>query len=117
MSTFALITWFAMGQPPQPGQAVNQTAQMLQSLGLMVVLFVVMYVVMIRPQQIKAKEQDKLLKSLKRGDKVITSSGIVGVVVAVNDRTITLRSADTKLELLKSAVTDITERSGDTAEA
>lgn len=117
MNNFALITWFALAPQTQPGQPVNPTAQMLQMLGTMVFFIVVMYLVMIRPQQKKAKEQEQLLKSLKRGDKVITSSGIVGVVVAVNERTVTVRSADTKLELLKSAVSDISERSGESAEA
>lgn len=117
MNIFAFIAWFALTPPPQPGQQVNPTAQMLQMVGTMAFFIVVMYLVMIRPQQKKAKEQEQLLKALKRGDKVVTSSGIVGVVVAVNERTVTIRSADTKLELLKSAVSDITERSGESAEA
>ena len=66
-----------------------------------------------RPQQRKAKEHDSLMKTLRSGDKIVTSSGIVGIVVSVKDKTVAIRSADTKLEILKSAVTEITERSGE----
>jgi preprotein translocase subunit YajC len=82
-------------------------------LGTLVFFFVVMYFLMIRPQQKKAKEHAKLLKSLKAGDKVVTNGGILAVVVTVKERTVTIRSADTKLEVLKSAVTEVVERAGD----
>ena len=50
------------------------------------------------------------MKSIKAGDKVTTSSGIIGIVVTVKDRSVSIRSADTKLEVLKSAISEITER-------
>ena len=56
-----------------------------------------------------------MLKAMKAGDKVVTTGGVVGTVVSVKDRTISLRSAETKLEVLKSAISEITERSGDAA--
>ena len=83
---------------------------MLQMLGMVVFFIVVMYFVMIRPQQKKAREHDQLLKSLKPKDKIVTSGGVVGIVVSVGERSLTIRSADTKLEVLKSAVAEITER-------
>ena len=96
---------------PPPGTQPNPTGQMFQMLGMVVFFIVVMYFIMIRPQQKKAKEHDLLLKSLKPKDKIVTSGGVVGIVVSVGERSITIRSADTKLEVLKSAVTEITERS------
>ena len=78
---------------------------------------VVFYFILFRPQQKRAKEHANLLKAIKAGDKVVTSSGIVGVVVAVKERTISLRSADTKLEVLKSAVAEISERGGESNES
>ena len=69
----------------------------------------------IRPQQKRTKELNKLLASLKPGDKIVTGSGIIGTVVSVKDKSISLRSADTKLEILKSSVADVTERSSDGA--
>ena len=79
----------------------------------MALIFVIMYFMMIRPQSQQRKRQAQLLETLKSGDKVVTSSGIVGVVVTVKDRTVSLRSADAKMEVTKSSVTEILERSGD----
>jgi preprotein translocase subunit YajC len=75
-----------------------------------ILLFVVMYLLLILPQQRKAKQHAALLKSLKAGDKVVTSAGIVGVVVSIRDHFVTIRSEDTKLEVLKSSIQDVTER-------
>jgi len=102
---------FAMG--PQPGQQPGGGAPWyIQFFPLLLMVFV-FYFVFIRPQQRKAKEHDTLMKTLRSGDKIVTSSGIVGIVVSVKDKTLAIRSADTKLEILKSAVTEITERSGE----
>jgi len=73
-----------------------------------------MYFMLFRPQQQRSKQQAKLLSALKSGDKVVTSSGIVGVVITVKDKTVSLRSADAKMEVTKSSVTEILE-SGDAA--
>ena len=79
----------------------------------MVLLLVVFYFILIRPQQKKAKEHEHLLKQLRPGDKVLTSGGVIGTVINVKERTVTIRSADTKLEVTKSAVGEILERSGE----
>lgn len=81
----------------------------------MVVMIVVFYLILIRPQQKKAREHSELLKNLKPGDKVTTSGGLVGIVVTVKDKTVSIRSADTKLEVLKSAVNEVTERAASEA--
>ncbi len=83
----------------------------------MILVFVIFYLVLIRPQQRKAKEHEVLLKTIKPGDKVVVGGGIIGVVVAVKDKTVSLRSADAKIEVLKSAVSDITERAGNVSES
>ena len=75
------------------------------------ILIVMMYFILFRPQQQRAKQQARMLAQLKSGDKVVTSSGIVGVVITVKDKTVSLRSADAKLEVTKSSVTDILESS------
>jgi preprotein translocase subunit YajC len=77
----------------------------------MVLLVVVFYFVLIRPQQKRAKELAKLVSSIKAGDKVVTASGIIGTVITVKDKTVSLRSADTKLEVTKASVTEILESS------
>ena len=100
---------------PPPGTQPNPAGQTLQMLGMVVFFIVVMSFIMIRPQQKKAREHDQLLKALKPKDKIITSGGVVGIVVSVGERSVTIRSADTKLEVLKSAVTEITERGSNEA--
>ena len=77
----------------------------------MVLLVIVFYFVLIRPQQKRAKQQALLISSIKAGDKVVTTSGIVGVVINVKDKTVTLRSFDAKMEVTKSSVTEILEGS------
>src|SRR5579883_3241879 len=80
-----------------------------------ILMFVLLYFIMIRPQSKKAKEHAAMIQTMKPGDKVVTSSGVVGTIVSVKEKTVSLRSADTKLEILKSAVSEITERSGESS--
>ena len=83
----------------------------------LVLLVVVFYFALIRPQQKRAKQHAELLKAVKPGDKVITSGGLVGVVISVKEKTVAIRSADAKLEITKSAIAEIVERSGDEKES
>ena len=82
----------------------------------MILLVIVFYFILIRPQQQRAKQQAKLIANLKSGDKVVTAAGIIGVVTSVKDRTVSLRSADAKMEVTKSSVTEILE-GGDAVES
>lgn len=79
---------------------------------LIILVGLMMYFMLFRPQQQRAKQLAKLSAGLKTGDKIVTTSGIVGVVVTVKDKTLTIRSADAKMEVTKSSVTEILE-SGD----
>lgn len=78
---------------------------------------VVFYFVLIRPQQRKAKEHATLLKAVRAGDRVITTSGIVGIVLSVKEKTLSIRSADSKFEITKSAIAEISERTGEPTES
>ncbi|HEX9046657.1 MAG TPA: preprotein translocase subunit YajC [Verrucomicrobiae bacterium] len=73
----------------------------------LVLMAVMMYFLLIRPQQQRAKQQQKLLAALKAGDKVVTAAGIIATVITVKDKTVTLRSADSKFEVTKASVTEI----------
>ena len=116
MNWNTLWVWLAMAPgPTPPGTVRNEKAELAKMIGLMAVMGFVMYFIMIRPQRQRQKQLQTLLSSIKAGDKVVTSSGIVGVVITVKEKTISLRSADTKMEVLKSAVTEITEKSGESA--
>ena len=79
-------------------------------LGLLPFVFmaVIMYYVMIRPQMRRQKEQARLVAALKTGDRVVTASGIHGLISNVKDRTVILKIADNvKIEMEKSAVTNV----------
>lgn len=80
-------------------------------------LVVVFYFALIRPQQKKAKDHANLLKAIRPGDRIVTSSGIVAVVVTVKEKTLSIRSADAKLEITKSAVAEIVERGDEAKES
>lgn len=112
MSLNALLPILGQGSPASP-QGPQNIYQQLTPLVLMSVVFVAMYFLMIRPQRQRQKQVEAMLKTLKPGDKVLTSSGILAVVITVKEKSVTIRSADTKIEVLKSAITDITEKAGD----
>lgn len=68
-------------------------------------LFAIMYFVLIRPQQKQAKEQQTMIAALKKGDDVITSSGILGKIFSVDEKVVTLEvGSGMKLRMLKSSV-------------
>jgi len=106
--------FFAMGPTPQQGQSA---APAWMNMVPFVLLIVVFYFALIRPQQKKAKDHAQLLKTVRPGDKIVTSGGVVGVIITVKENTITLRSADAKFEITKSAIAEITERSGEAAQS
>ena len=74
----------------------------------LVLMFVVMYFLMIRPQQKRAKEQKSMMDALARGDEVITAGGILGKVAKVNDAYVTVEiAANTEIVVQKSAITTL----------
>jgi preprotein translocase subunit YajC len=116
MNWNTFCVWLAMAPPPSdPSKQANPKAETLKLVGMMVIMGFVMYFIMIRPQRQRQKQLEALLKSVRPGDKVLTSSGIVGVVLSVKEKTVTLRSGETKLEVLKSAVSEVTEKGGESA--
>ncbi len=86
---------------------------MLSTVGMLVIMVVMFYFVLIRPQSRKAKEHAQMLKTVRPGDKIVTSGGVVGVVITVKEKTLSIRSADAKMEVTKSAIAEISERGGE----
>ena len=81
---------YAMGTSPQGGAGQGPVG-MIGSLIPLVLIFVIFYFLLIRPQQKKAKEHKAMLESLKKGDKIVTSGGIYGVIEAVGTNTVTVK--------------------------
>jgi len=70
-----------------------------------VFIFIIFYYVMVRPQRRRQMEQQRLISALKTGDKVVTASGIHGLISNVKETTVILKIADNvKIEIEKSAV-------------
>jgi len=86
--------------PPQP--------DLLQTLLPFLFMGVLFYFLLIRPQQKRQKQHQQLLANLKTGDKVVTSSGIHGLIANVKKTTFLLKIADNvKIEIDKSAISGV----------
>jgi preprotein translocase subunit YajC len=84
----------------------------------LIVLGIIFYFMAIRPQNLKQKEHDSLIKSVKTGDKVITSSGIHGLVANVKETTVIVKIADNvKIELEKSSIGSVKRDASEPAPA
>lgn len=71
-------------------------------------IFLIFYFMIIRPQQKRAKERDKLLSNLEKGDKVVTNGGIHGVIAGLEEKTALLQVSDNvKLKIDRSAIATV----------
>ena len=70
----------------------------------LILIFVIFYFFLIRPQQKKVKEHKTMVENLKRGDKVVTSAGIIGVVERIidNEKAEILIAENVKVEVIKA---------------
>lgn len=72
---------------------------------LILLTFIIFYFLLIRPQQKKEKQRQNMINNLKNGDKVITTSGIYGVVTAIKEEVITVKIAsNTNVDFVKNAI-------------
>lgn len=71
-----------------------------------VLMFVIFYFLLIRPQQKKQKDLQTMIANLKKGDKVVTTGGILGTISSLQDDYVVLLvgNSETKMEVLKSAI-------------
>ena len=80
----------------------------------MICIFAIFYFLAIRPQSQRQKQLEALIKSVKTGDKIVTSSGIHGMVSNVKETTLIVKIADNvKIELEKSSVASVVKRAED----
>jgi preprotein translocase subunit YajC len=98
--------------PAANGQA-GQTSPGF-TVGWMIFMVAIFYFVMIRPQRRREKERKAMIESVKSGARVLLTSGIIGEIATVKEKTLIVRIADqTKVEILKSAVSQVLEDKGD----
>ncbi|MBZ0156794.1 MAG: preprotein translocase subunit YajC [Alphaproteobacteria bacterium] len=99
---------YAMGPAPQGGAQPGGAQGMLASLLPLILIFVVFYFLLIRPQQKKAKEHRQMLENIKKGDKVVTAGGVYGVVESVGPNAVVLKIAENvKVKFGKGYITAI----------
>ena len=85
--------------------AAQQQGNPIYSLVLIVVMILVFWLLLIRPQQKQRKKQESFLGTLKPGEQVYTTSGIIGRIMSLDESIVTLEIAkDTRIKVLKSQV-------------
>ena len=104
-----------------PANVVNHPAALLAQAGggmsgivgflPLLFIFAIFYLLLIRPQQLKQKKWQEMLETLKSGDKIVTSGGIKGTIIAVKDDGFHLRVPpdNLRIEVVKSAVVTVTK--------
>lgn len=75
-------------------QATPDGGGMVSTILLFGLIFVIFYFMIIRPQQKRQKERQKMLDALEKGDKIVTSGGIHGTVVGIEEKTVLVQIAD-----------------------
>jgi len=102
-----VVNW-AYAAAPAAGapEAANPLGSVLGNpLILMVAMVAIFYFLLIRPQQKKAKEHKALLGNLKKGDRVITSGGMIGTIVNIDDQIVNLEIADkVRIEMARPSI-------------
>jgi preprotein translocase subunit YajC len=88
--------------PPQSGQGGGEIYSTLIMFGAIIAIF---YFMIIRPQQKRQKEREKLLSAIKKGDKIVTSGGIHGEIVGIDEKTVLVEIADkVKVKLERGSI-------------
>ena len=96
-----LIIPSAMAQGANAAQQPNA----FMSLAPFAIIFVIFYFLMLKPQQKKLKEEQAMIAALGKGDEVYTKSGVLGTIVGITDKIVTLEVNDgVKFKILKSHI-------------
>ncbi len=99
---------YAMGQT---GGAAGGEGNPLVAFMPLIILFVIFYFLLIRPQQKKAKEHKEMLGSLKRGDSVITGGGLYGRITGINEEILTLDLGNNiEVKVNRGYISTVTDR-------
>lgn len=108
-NTIAIQETAELPQPPEPFET-NWKGIAIQ----IVLISIVIYFLLIRPQEKRRRQQEDLLGGIKKGEEVVTSSGIFGTVTKINDNMVDIEIAkDVQIKILKSSIIDITSRKKD----
>lgn len=107
---------FAMGTP-QAGGAAPSGGDMLMQFVPLILMFAIFWFLLIRPQQKRAKAHKQMLAELKRGDHVMTSSGLIGRIMEISEEEVVIECGDAKLRMSRGAIGGLIGKSAEKAEA
>jgi preprotein translocase subunit YajC len=95
---------------PQGGEG----GSMVSTIIMFGAIFLIFYFMIIRPQQKKSKDREKLLSNLEKGDKVVTSGGIHGIISGLDEKTCLLQVSDNvKIKVERSAIGTVLSKKGE----
>ncbi|HOG68261.1 MAG TPA: preprotein translocase subunit YajC [Fibrobacteraceae bacterium] len=109
MKLFPLILALVATTPLFAQEAAPQGGGIMAFLPF-ILMFVVMYLFFIMPKQKEMKKMDAMRKALKKGDKVLTTAGIIGLVSNIEENVVTIKTGDaTKIDFEKAAILRVLE--------
>lgn len=100
---------------PAYAQSGGQSPDLLTSLLPFILIFVVFYFLLIRPQQKRAKQHREMVASLKRNDRVVTTGGLMGVVTKASDGSDAVEveiAKGVQVEVLRAMIAEVRDRDG-----
>jgi preprotein translocase subunit YajC len=90
---------------PAPGDGAGAGGSMFSTLIMFALIIGIFYFMILRPQQKRQKERQKLLDALKKGDKIVTAGGLHGTIAGLDEKTVLLQVADNvKMKFDRSAI-------------
>lgn len=94
--------------PVDGSTAASGPAGLIQMIVPFALVILIFYFLIIRPQNKKQKETQKMLESMKKGDKIVTIGGIHGIIQSVDDNTVIVKvDENTKIKFLRSAISTV----------
>ena len=101
---------YAMGGPPADGQSPSPIASLLP----FALMFLVLYLLILRPQMKKQKDSQRMIDELEKKDEIVTSGGIHGVITNIKDDLLVVKIADNvQIELSRAAVSRVKNKEND----
>ena len=100
----------------QTAAATGSSTEMLVQFAPFILIFVIMYFLILRPQQKRMKEQRNMIAELKRGDQVVTQGGIIGKITDVKDDEVTVEIAQgVKIRVVRATIAQVVSQPKPTA--
>lgn len=93
--------------PANPEGGANPLSMLIPIVGMLAIF----YLLLIRPQQKRQKETQRMIDAVRKGDRVVTASGLYGTVAGMKEDIVVLKIADNvKVEMLKSSITGVVQK-------